>query len=53
MKQQQLIREVYQACFDHDTKKLAQLCKQEFKAIFKSRAEGKQVFTPEWTVIRI
>jgi len=53
MKQRKLLQEVYEACFDHDAEKLAKLRKMEFQKIFKRRAEGKQVFTPKWTVVRV
>ena len=53
MKQRKLLQEVYEACFDHDEKKLSELRRLEFQKIFKRRAEGKQVFTPKWTVVRV
>lgn len=53
MKQRELLEQVYRACFDHDWKKLSELRKQEFQKIFKRRAEGKQVFSPKWTVVRV
>jgi hypothetical protein len=53
MKQKKLIQEVYEACFDHDAEKLAELRKKEFKKILRRRAEGKQVSTPKWTVVRV
>jgi hypothetical protein len=52
MKQRKLLEEVYQACFDHDDKKLAELRKLEFQKIFKRRAEGKP-FTHKWTLVRL
>jgi hypothetical protein len=52
MKQRKLIHEVYKACFDHDTERLAQLRKKEFAKILKHKAEGKP-FTPKWTVVQI
>jgi hypothetical protein len=53
MKQRRLIHEVYEACFDHDDKKLAELRRLEFQKIFQRRAEGKQVSSPKWTVVRL
>lgn len=52
MKQSKLIQDVYQACFDRDTKRLAQLREKEFAKILKRRAEGK-AFDAKWTVVRI
>lgn len=52
MKQSKLVREVYQACFDHNDKRLAQLKKMEFAKILKRKAEGKP-FTPKWTLVRL
>ena len=53
MKQSRLIHRVYRACFDHDAEKLAELRRQEFHKIFRRRAEGKQVYTPKWTVVQL
>lgn len=52
MKQRKLLQEVYKACFDHDTKRLAQLKKEEFAKILKRKAEGKP-FTAKWTLVQV
>ena len=52
MKQRKLIHKVYEACFDQDTERLAQLREKEFAKILKRRAEGKK-FDAKWTVLRI
>jgi hypothetical protein len=52
MKQRKLIRRLYEACFAHDTERLAQLRELEFAKILKRRAEGKQ-FDAKWTLVRI
>ena len=52
MKQQDLVMELYRACFDHDAKKIAELRKIEFQKILKRKAEGKH-FTNRWTVVQI
>lgn len=52
MKQKKLIREVYKACFDHDTERLYELRQLEFRKILKHKAEGKR-FNTKWTLVRI
>ena len=52
MKQDKLIREVYQACINHNAKKQQELRQKEFAEIVKHKAQGKP-FTTMWTIVQI
>ena len=52
MKQRKLVKQVYQACVDHDDAKLAELRKAEFEKIVRRKQQGRG-FTGRWTVIKI
>jgi|GEM_PF-716415 hypothetical protein len=50
MKQDKLVKKVYQACLEHDADKELRLLRKEFRKIFKRRDEGK-TFSSKWTVM--
>ena len=52
MKQNKLVKKLYQACLSHDVKEISKLRETEFAKILKHRAEGKP-FTGKWSVVRI
>lgn len=51
MKQRRLVRELYQACLEHDAERQQELLKMEFKKIVKRRSQHR-AFTGRWTVVR-
>ncbi len=51
MKQKQLVKEMYKACFEHDLEKQKELYLEELKKVFARRQKGKP-FTAKWMVIR-
>jgi restriction endonuclease S subunit len=53
MKQNKLIRKVYEACIEHDNEKLQELKQKEFLKIFKRKGNGKTTFGSKWSVIRL
>jgi hypothetical protein len=52
MKQNKLVKKIYQACVDHNIEKQQELRQKEFAKIFKHKAAGKP-FDAKWTVVRI
>jgi len=52
MKQKKIVKQILQACLDGDDVKLSELRKEEFKKIFKHKAQHKS-FSTRWTVIKL
>jgi len=52
MKQRKLLKQLYQACLEHDTDKIQELKLLEFQKILKHKSEGKS-FGSKWTLVRI
>jgi hypothetical protein len=52
MKQSKLVAKLYQACLDHDAKKVEELRKKQFRKILKHKAEGKP-FDAKWCVVKV
>jgi hypothetical protein len=52
MKQTKLVAKLYQACLDHDARKLQELRKKEFAKILKHKAQGKS-FDTKWHVVTV
>lgn len=52
MKQSKLLKQVYQACLEHNDQKIHELRKLEFKKILRHKAEHKP-FTTKWTLVKI
>ena len=50
MKQSKLLDQVLKASLSHNSKKLEQLRKVEFKKIIAHKAKGKS-FSPKWTAV--
>jgi hypothetical protein len=53
MKQNKLVRKVYEACIENNLERLQELKKKEFAKIFKRKGNGKTTFGSKWSVIRL
>ena len=50
MKQNELIKKMYEASLSHSKSKMIELRKAELKHILNKRSEGKTDFSPKWIV---
>ena len=50
MKQNKLIKKVYEASLSHSKDKMIELRKTELEHIISKRKEGKTNFSPKWIV---
>jgi len=50
MKQNELIKKMYEASLSHSTRKMIELRKAELQHIISKRKEGKTNFSPKWIV---
>ena len=51
MKQKELVKQLYEACLEHDREKQLLLQIEEYAKVFKHK-EKQKPFNPKWTVIR-
>ena len=50
MKQNELIKKMYEASLSHSKDKMIELHKAELKHIVSKRQEGKTKFSPKWII---
>lgn len=50
MKQKKIVKQMYQACLEHNHEKEQELIKKEFEKIFKHQEKGKK-FGTKWTIV--
>jgi LytS/YehU family sensor histidine kinase len=50
MKQKKLLRELYRANLERNTKQLCELRQKELAHILEKRKQGKHRFSPKWCV---
>lgn len=51
MKQGQLVKDMYKACFEHNASKEKELFVEELRKVFARKQKGKP-FTAKWVVVR-